>query len=236
MPSIATRGGFVFSRRLPGLLSVTLACGAACGTPPAPASAPAPLASSAAPAAPRPAPTAVASAPAPIESAAPPPADPPPAETTAIERSQQPIEMITARDAAFLIDYANSEPKQVAQARCEKEANGDPERTGACLTKARDEFQADVLRFRKESETQTSLVVYKRAGSTLREVAIAAVTLSEAGDSVRVKFSGRYKGARPVWRGRPEGIVRVPNDYSIEIDDPELGHLRYDAKIGLVTD
>jgi len=236
MPSNATRGGFFLPVRFPEVLLVTLGSGAACGTPPAPASAPAPIASSVASPPPRPAPAAAASAPEAIESAAPPPAQPPPVETTAIERSQKPIDMITARDAAFLIDYANSEPKQIAQARCEKEASGDPEKTGACLTKARDEFQADVLRFRKESETQTSLVVYKRAGSTLREVAIAAVTLSEAGDSVRVKFGGRYKGARPVWRGRPEGIVRVPNDYSIEIDDPELGHLRYDAKIGLVTD
>jgi hypothetical protein len=144
--------------------------------------------------------------------------------------------MITARDAAFLIDYANSAPKEAAQAACEKEAKGDPEKMGACLTKAREAFQPDVLRFRTDSETQTSLLVYKRAGSTLRELSIATVTLSEDGDAVRVKFGGRSKGARPIWRGRPEGTLRVPNDYSLEIDDPELGRLRYDAKIGLVTD
>ncbi|HEY3499916.1 MAG TPA: hypothetical protein VGK73_34735 [Polyangiaceae bacterium] len=201
-------------------------------TPPPPlaVSSPAPPPPASATPAPPPAP-APAPDPAPAASANP-PAEP----STELGRSQKPLDMITARDAAFLIDYANSAPKQAAQTACEKESAGDPAKMGACLTKAREAFQPDVLRFRKDSETQTSLVVYKRAGSTLRELAIAAVTLSEEGDTVRVKFGGRYKGARPIWRGRPEGTLRVPNDYSIEIDDPDLGHLRYDAKIGLVTE
>ena len=64
------------------------------------------------------------------------------------ERTQKPIAMLTARDAAFLVDYANSGAKQVAQTACEKESKGEAEKQGACLTKARDKFQPDVLRFR----------------------------------------------------------------------------------------
>jgi len=144
--------------------------------------------------------------------------------------------MITARDAAFQIDFANSEPKQLAEARCDKEASGDPAKLGACLTKARDQFQPDVLRFRRDSETSVSLLVYKRDGSTLRELSVNAVSFAdETENSVRVKFTGRTKGARPFFRGKPEALLHVPNDYSLEVDDPELGHLRYDAKIGLVT-
>lgn len=209
----------------------------ACGSPPEPAMQQVAAPPVQKPVAPAPAPTAKPAAtaeppPAPAASATPPEAAP---EATTMERTQKPLAMITARDAAFLIDYANSAPKEAAQARCEKAAKGDPDKTGACLTKEREQFQPDVLRFRKDSETQTSLVVYKRVGTTLRELSIGVVELNEEGDTVRVKFTGRSKGTRPIWRGRPQGTLRVPNDYSIEIDEPDLGQLRYEAKIGLVT-
>src|SRR5262245_24281481 len=151
------------------------------------------------------------------------------------ERTQKPLAMLTARDAAFLVDYANSAAKQTAQTACEKETKGDAEKQGACLTKAREKFQPDVLRFRKDSETKTSLLIYKRAGSTLKEVWIGAVEVSEPSeDTVKVKFVGSQKGTRPLWRGKQEVVISVPNEYSIEVEDPEHGKLRYDAKIGLV--
>jgi hypothetical protein len=144
--------------------------------------------------------------------------------------------MLTSRDAAFLVDYANSDTKAKAQGACEKEAKDDAEKMGACLTKARDKFLPDVLRFRKDSETVVSLLVYKRTGSALRELWIGVVELSEPSEgSVKVKLTGRQKGTRPIWRGKNEVVISVPNEYSIEFDDPEFGHLRYDAKIGLVT-
>jgi hypothetical protein len=144
--------------------------------------------------------------------------------------------MLTARDAAFLLDYANSDAKRAAETACDKEAKDDAAKRGACLTKARDKFLPDVLKFRKDSETQTSLLVYKRNASVLRELWVGVVELSEPStDSVKVKLTGRQKGTRPLWRGRSEVVLSVPNDYSIEFDDPEHGRLRYDAKIGLVT-
>jgi hypothetical protein len=145
--------------------------------------------------------------------------------------------MLTARDAAFLVDYANSKAKEGAQKACEQESKGDAEKQGACLAKARDKFLPDVLRFRKDSEKQVSLLVYKRNASSLRELWVGVVELSEPSeDSVKVKIlPGRQKGTRPLWQGRSEVVLSVPNEYSIEFDDPTLGDLRYDAKIGLVT-
>jgi hypothetical protein len=152
-------------------------------------------------------------------------------------RSQYPIAMITARDAAFLIDYSNSEVKQKAQSACEAESKGDTEKQGACLTKARDKFLPDVLRFRKDSETQTSLLVYKRKGSALSEQWVGLVALSEpSSDSVKIQFLNKGKGYRPLWQGKNEVVIHVPNEYSIELDDPVYGQLRYDAKIGLITE
>ena len=210
----------------------------ACSSAPPPAPALEPVAAPPAAVAPTPPPVAEP----PADAGAPPPepdaplvAPSAPAEPAEPKRSQTPINMLTARDAAFLVDYANSAAKQKAQATCETESKGDAEKQGTCLTKARDKFQPDVLKFRKDSETKTSLLVYKRTGSTLRELWIGGVELSEPSpDSVKVKFIGSGKGARPIVRGRSDVVISVPNEYSIELDDPDLGHLRYDAKIGLV--
>jgi hypothetical protein len=120
--------------------------------------------------------------------------------------------------------------------RCQEESQGDAEKQGACLTKARDAFLPDVLRFKKESEARTIFVVYKRSGSALRELSTGPVTLTEQGeDKLKIQFLGT-KGSRPLWAGDKEALITVPNDYSIELDDKTHGHLRYNAKIGLVTE
>jgi len=232
---MSRRTSFGFASLL-AFASVALALGCASAPPPAPPPAPAPEPAPPAVATPVPAPEPAVDAGAPAADAeAPLVAPSAPLEPAETKRSQAPINMLTARDAAFLVDYANSEAKQKAQKACEAEAKGDAEKQGACLTKARDKFQPDVLKFRRDSETKTSLLVYKRSGSTLRELWIGGVELSEPSpDSVKVKFVGSGKGARPIARGRSDVVIGVPNEYSIELDDPDLGHLRYDAKIGLV--
>jgi hypothetical protein len=207
---------------------------AACASPPPPAPAPVPT--------PSPVLAPVTSAePAPSAEQPPSEASPPPPAATAPPaddgpgRSQKPLEILTAADAAFQVDYANSEAKAKAAERCESETKGDAEKQSACIAKAREGFMADVLRFKKESESRILFVVYKRVGSVLREVSTGPVTLEEQGDGVKVKFVST-KGARPLWTGAKEAVIKVPNDYSLELDDPTHGHLRYDAKIGLVTE
>jgi hypothetical protein len=223
------------------LVSVLAACGTRPPTPrPSLSSMSTPAVASISP----PSPTATVATPAPTASTeAAPASTAPPAPAPADEgpsRSQKPLDIMTARDAAFLIDYANSDVKARAQAACGKE--GDAERAHACEEKARDAFQGDVIRFKRGPDDKkdwaktVSLVIYKRNGSALREVSVGSVELGEEGaDGVRVKL-GRQKGARPLWRGQTSVLITAPNDYSIEFDDPDYGHLRYDAKIGLVTD
>src|SRR5689334_16288332 len=123
------------SRRVPGFSACLTLALASCGSPPPPA--PPPAASVVAPA---PAPTPAPSAAPPEASAAqpvvPPPTAPPPepAADTGPKRSQKPIEMLTARDAAFLVDYAASDAKQRAKESCEK-TQKEPDKLGACLEK-----------------------------------------------------------------------------------------------------
>jgi hypothetical protein len=224
-------------RLTPHGVVVLVALAVGCGGP-----APQPVA---APPAPPPAPAPPAPTTAPAASVAPPPA-PAPAPAPVAEapptRSQKAIDMLTARDAAFLIDYASSDVKQRANDACEREAKGDPAKLGACLEKARDAFQADVIRFKRDQdnkhdwEKSVKLLIYKRNGSALREVAVGTVQVAEEGvDAVKVTI-GKLKGSRPLFRGQTNVVIKSPNEYSIELDDPDYGKLRYDAKIGLVTD
>jgi len=216
--------------------SLVLAACTQAATPAAPpAATPAPIASAPPPPVAPPPASAAASAepePAPVAPVAPQPEPTP--EPPAESRRQSPIAMLTARDAAFLVDYANSDARQKADAECEKEAKGDLAVRGTCLSKARDKFLPDVLRFDKKEGAKPNLFIYKRTGSSLREVYIGAIEFkNETEDKVSLRFTGREKGVRPLFRGA-EATISVPNDYSIEISDPELGKLTYNAKIGLV--
>lgn len=137
-----------------------------------------------------------------------------------------------------MVDYANSGARERAQADCDKEANDDPAVKGKCLEKAREKFTPDVLRFnKKDSQGHWQLAIYRRQGSRLDEVYIGSIEFSdEKPDSIRLKFTGREKGVRPLFRGQSVAQINVPNEYSIEIEDPVFGRLTYSAKIGLVSE
>ncbi|HEY4106425.1 MAG TPA: hypothetical protein VGM44_21140, partial [Polyangiaceae bacterium] len=157
---------------------------AACATPaPAPSS-PAPSA----PAAPKPepAPTPAADAgPAPeTVASAPPAATPAPTAETKTEPdpvqkpSRPPIEIITSPDTAFLINYPESAPLEVARKTCSDKGGSDDEAIATCMNDARAAFKPDVLRFKKNGKTW-DFVIYKRDGSRLDEIYSARVDLSE---------------------------------------------------------
>lgn len=159
-----------------------------------------------------------------------------PQAASSSQPSQSPGDILTAPRVAFLIDYPNSEAKTKAQAACEKEPkHDDPAIMGACLQKARKQFLPDVLVFQKDKKDHVTLTIYKRNDSELKEVYVAPVAFADATDtSVKLKFKGGGSGQRPLFRNTNSPTLNLPNDYSLEIDDPEFGNLKYDAKIGLV--
>src|SRR6187455_3122079 len=113
---------------------------------PAATASPPPLESAAAPPVAAPPASAASIEPEPAPAAPPAPAPEPTPDPPAESRRQSPIAMLTARDVAFLVEYANSDARQKADAECEKEAKGDLAVRGTCLGKARDKFLPDVLR------------------------------------------------------------------------------------------
>jgi hypothetical protein len=218
-----------------GALGVLLAaCAAPTPTPAAPPeTAPAP--------APKPEPPAITDA-----GAASAPAAAPAVEAPALEKkpepepeaeekpSRPPIEILTSPDTAFLINYSSSAPLEAARKTCSDKGGTDDEAIAKCMAEARDAFKADVLRFKKDG-SHWSCIIYKRDGSRLDEVYSARVDLSEESpSSVKIKFIGNDKGARPLLKNKRDITAQVPNDYSLVLTDPELGRLLYEAKVGLL--
>jgi hypothetical protein len=144
------------------------------------------------------------------------------------------MDVLTAPEVAFMINYVSSAPKQAAEKSCDQEAAGDPQKRAECLSKVRDAFQADVLRFKKEGNRYV-WTTYKRSGSVLSEVHTVPVEFTnESANSVTMKLKGRDTGKRPIFKHAKEIVLSIPNDYSIVVEDPELGRLVYEAKVGLV--
>jgi hypothetical protein len=172
------------------------------------------------------------------ESAAAPSEPPAPAEEApepSPKLSRSPINVLTARDVAFMIDYGNSGAKALAEQSCEPKAS-DPAARAECMTKARDAFAADVLVFKQEEGGgRTTLTIFKRKGSALSQVLVAGIAFKDETDnSVTIVFKGGEKGVRALFRNAGSAVITLPNEYSIEINDPTYGKLPYDAKVGLM--
>jgi hypothetical protein len=158
------------------------------------------------------------------------------ASQSPLEAAVSASELLTAPKVAFLIDYANSDVKAKAQATCEKDPKkDDPAAMSACLQKARNQFMPDVLVFQKAKRDNATLIIYKRNESELKEIYVASVEFANVtAHSVQLKIKGASRGQRALFKNTNSPILNLPNDYSIEIDDPEFGMLRYDAKVGFI--
>ena len=148
--------------------------------------------------------------------------------------SRLPVEVLTSPDTAFQINYPNSAPVERARKACSERAGSDDEAIAKCMSDARSAFRADVLRFKRDGN-RWACVIYKREGSRLDEVYSGRVELTESSpSSVKLTFTSAEKGVRPLFKSKREGSLRVPNDYSFVLEDPELGRLVYEAKVGLL--
>ena len=159
------------------------------------------------------------------ESEAPPPQDSAP---------RSPRRILTAPKIAFMLNYLGSGVRRAAEKNCDARIESDPEQRAECLQKARDDFKADVLVFDPAPGERRMLRIYKREGSALIETFSALVELSDASEyTVSMKFVGAQRGQRPISGGGTVAL-NVPNDSTVEIDDPRYGTLPYTAKIGMV--
>lgn len=163
------------------------------------------------------------------------------------------IDLMLGGETAYLIDWQRSGALELAKSNCTPKFVATPpadetqeqadqrideqaKKFDECMLKARERFVADVLRFRRDGLGHVEFVVYRRNGSALKELYVGKVQLDQPSmETVKVDVKGASVGQRPIMRDRNQFEIRMPNSYSIELDDPQYGKLYYDEKVGLVA-
>jgi hypothetical protein len=154
--------------------------------------------------------------------------------TPASGPSAPPSETLTVRGVVFMLDYQASAIKAAHQQKCSKNAEEDPAKLAECMKKEREGFRPGAMRFLKNPDGSVRWVVYRREGETLKEIYAGRFAFTnETQTSVTLKPKGGASGARPLFRGRAEATIGVPNTYRIIVDDPQYGELVYKARFGL---
>jgi hypothetical protein len=141
------------------------------------------------------------------------------------KRAPEPTSLEEARAA----DEAALEAQQQKEAEQERQFN-------ECMKKARSKFSADVVRFRRDGLGHIQMVFFRRNGSALIELNVSNVELTESGNNaIKVSVKASVAGQRPILRDRNQFELRMPNPYTLEIQDPVYGQLIYNEKVGLVA-
>ena len=155
-----------------------------------------------------------------------------PAESAKPARSAQ--EILTAPDVVFMLSFNDSDVKQAAETKCSASSGNDPKKMNGCMAKARKAIDIDGYQF-KEVGDKWFWSTLKTTGKKLTTLHKFEVEFGpETPGSVSVKPKGKDLGSK-AGRTPAPFTVQVPNDYQISLDDPKLGKLVYEAKIGLLT-
>jgi len=141
-------------------------------------------------------------------------------------------ERLFAPTLAFMVNYPVSAPKNAAEQSCGAKFP-DQSAKAACMDKERGKFVADVLVFEKTDKGST-LTIFRRVGSTLAEISKSKIEVTEdTPERLGIKILSD-KGWRPLYAGKKALAVSSRDDSSITVDDPQLGQLVYDARIGML--
>jgi hypothetical protein len=142
---------------------------------------------------------------------------------------------LTHPGVAFVVEYSLTDAYQRAADACTAQAGADEKKRSECPKKVRERFGADVIRFREDNDGRLWWMIYRRKGDDLVETHSTRIELdASTAPTVTMTTIGHGNGKRPLLKGLSRVELGVPNEYSIEIHDPELGHLVYDAKVGVV--
>lgn len=149
--------------------------------------------------------------------------------------SRPPAELITGGNVVYVFNFKESAVGTAAQEACQREAAGDPRAERECFDKARSQVPVESVRFVKDKSNQYWWVTYNRyKGNLLKWHRIQFMPGAETDSTISLTLIGKDKGIAPLARVPRALAINLPNDYSIVIQDPELGAMAYDAKIGIM--
>jgi hypothetical protein len=160
-----------------------------------------------------------------------PAADPEPTTT------RTPKDIIGAPNVTFVLSFTSSEAGEKADRNCGKKPKDNPKKHNQCMAKERKKIVDDAVSFSQDKGGKWWWVTARMQGSKMIILHKLEFEFGEEkADSVIIKTIGKDKGGKPL-RFPPRQItVKVPNEFSIELNDPKHGKMVYEAKIGIAGD
>lgn len=131
-----------------------------------------------------------------------------------------PKEIVEAEGIRFVLDFKHSDVGIAAGERCDEKHSDDPRARNQCMKAARSRVKADVMQFELGKLGKWVWTTSRQRGSTLSLLKQTNFTWGE-----------QTKNSITIHTSRGEEVVLgVPNNYSITIEHPTHGTLKYDSK------
>ena len=141
-------------------------------------------------------------------------------------------DILTAPDVIFMFSFNQSDIKDAAEKQCDGEGTGNPKQRAKCMARAKQKIDVDGIALKQEKGKWYFLAFRRRGRALVNLHKVPIEFTKEEERSIVLKpigaDEGSARGAAPT-----ETKIEVPNEYEIVIQDPKLGRMVYEAKIGL---
>lgn len=168
---------------------------------------------------------------------APPP--PPKVEEPAPEPPKGPsvLDQLATPDKAWVFNFQSSALYDKAAADCDVKLKDKPQERAKCIAKARDGIIADAFEFTKDDAGRDVWVIYRTKSSKLIKIYTVPVEFGEqkGTDTLSIKKAGKATGSAPFFAEAQTFDVKLTSEYSLELEEPKLGRLAYDARLHFIT-
>jgi hypothetical protein len=145
-----------------------------------------------------------------------------------------PRDIVCGENTSYAFNFRASDVGVKAEEKCRASTDDSPQAYSECMDKARDKVGMTVLRCVQKDKVWW-WVTYERRGKDLVTLhRIPFEFAEEKPNSATLRPTGKDTGLAPLAGVPPKFVVRLPNEYSIELDDANRGKMVYDAKIGMI--
>jgi hypothetical protein len=144
-----------------------------------------------------------------------------------------PKQAITEEGTVFAFSFPDSDVGQKAEEDCVKKSKDDPEKKAKCMTKAREKFEGEGIRFKKDPEGKWWWITFgKHKGKPADLHRVEFEFGEETPKQITLKLKGGDKGVKRMGNIPRELVIEVPDEYSIVIVDAQRGKLVYKTRVG----
>ncbi len=146
-------------------------------------------------------------------------------------------EQLAAPDKAWVLNFQSSALYDKAAADCDEKLKDKPQERAKCIAKARDGIIADAFEFTKDDAGRDVWVVYRTKSSKLIKIYTVPVEFGEqkGTDTLSIKKAGKATGNPPLFADAQTFDVKLTSEYSLELEEPKLGRMAYDARLHFIT-